>query len=243
MNDIPSTVPGVDRRASTGKRTWGLRFSLWTAFLLVTIAVLAVSNWQAAARLIERDEQLTAAQKEIQQLRNEVGYLELGDKTKVHVVAAPTHLDLVWRWKVYVPDGANLKAYGTFKQPTGGSATSVKTLESGENHIELAIYQGPDRTWKRKLTVTRGGSTSSSSSGIPDELVTWTGSFSTSTSGLLRKEGTKVYDVDTEVTLLKMTVEKNKPHNPPDEEAEAEQDQSPAPTTEIAVWIGPEKAL
>lgn len=224
--------PGSPRR-----NRW-TSFSLLTILLLLTIAALGVSHVRMSWQLDENNQAMATMEAELTQLRKETGYLEITDEKLVHVVAAPTHEDLVWRWKVFVPEGVTIKSHMQVKQSTGGSTTGTSRLQEGTNQIELAIYRGPEGQWKQKLTVVRGPSTSSSSSDLPEEFMSWLNNAMTSSSGLLNAEGTKTFQPDQEITLLTMTA---RGRVKPDPETGERSKQLTEESTEITAWLKPEE--
>ena len=205
------------------------RFSLATILLLLTIAALVVSHVRMSRQLAVRDAQVQVAQAEVEMLWKEVGYLDVTDKTKLHIVATPPHLDMVWRWKVFVPAAQPYQIHSLIKRSSGGSATSTSLLQAGASIVEYAIYKGPQGNWKGKLTVVYGGATASTGSPLPD----WFDSIRTSRSGLLHADGTHQYEVDRPVTLLDLTATPSSP-----DEAATDQD---VPETTIKVWVEPVK--
>ena len=48
---------------------------------------------------------LHRAEAELRQLRNEVGYLSVDDRSKVHVIAVDMNEPDTWRWRIFLPQG------------------------------------------------------------------------------------------------------------------------------------------
>ncbi|WDI41267.1 hypothetical protein [Bremerella sp. P1] len=221
---------------SPARNRW-TSFSLLTILLLLTIVALAISHVRMSWQMDENNKAMATMEAELTQLRKETGYLEITDEKLVHVVAAPTHEDLVWRWKVYVPEGVTLKSHMMVKQSKGGTMTGTSRLQEGTSQIELAIYRGPEGQWKQKLTVINGASTSSSSGDLPENFMSWRNNSTTSTGGLMRSAGTKVFQTDEEITLLTMVARGREKADPKTGARGKESEES----TEITAWLEPEE--
>ncbi len=232
----PQLTESNDKPHASRRNRW-TSFSLLTILLLLTIAALGISHVRMMWQLDANNEAMAAMEAELTELRKETGYLEITDEKLVHVVAAPTHEDLVWRWKVFVPKDLVMQSHSKVAQSTGGSMSSTSRLNEGENLIELAIYRGPEGEWKQKITRISGPSTSSSSSKLPEEFMKWMGNSSTSSSGLLRAEGTKTFQPDETITLLKLTAHSRTQADPKTGEPGKESEES----TEVSAWLAPEK--
>ena len=74
------------------------RFSLLTLVLLTTIVALAIS-----VAVLYRE--LSPLRAEVRQLRDEAGYLTIVDRSKFHAIAIQTGSPLVWKWRVWIPEG------------------------------------------------------------------------------------------------------------------------------------------
>jgi hypothetical protein len=142
-----------------------IRFSLRVFLLLLFIASLVGSNLFTAW-------QLDKVRQENAQMHKELGYLKVSDPTKIHVVAVPTYEDMLWRWRIYVPQGQSFWiCSSTHDIPQTGISESVSstTLDEGEYLLTAAIR--PDRHGKWQLTVGLEGG--SASTGFGDDDATW----------------------------------------------------------------------
>lgn len=125
------------------ERKGRLRFSLWRLFVILTFVVLAASHLLTSS-------QLYTANQELAKLRRETGYLDVTDPTKVHVVSIPVMDQLTWRWRVFVPEGANywfaaqVNDVPSTEFPENGQ---IATLLPGEWVIELRIHEESPGTW------------------------------------------------------------------------------------------------
>lgn len=121
------------------------RISLLTALLLMTIvgmAIIIVRQWR----------ELTPMRVEVQQLRDQVGILTIGDPEKVHAISIPSDTDGVWKWRIYVPKGQQANIIGrwgrvsTTGYPGGGTQSRVG---DGEQVITLTVKKldPPSNDW------------------------------------------------------------------------------------------------
>ncbi|MBA2113876.1 hypothetical protein [Bremerella alba] len=229
----PHFSEASEKTASSAQNRW-TSFSLLTILLLLTIVALGISHVRMSWDLDENNKAMATMEAELNKLRKETGYIDIQDESLVHVVTAPTHEDLIWRWKVFIPDGVTMRSMMRAKYLTGGSITSGSRLESGENQIELAIYRGPKGHWKQKITIVNGPSKSSSSGTLPEEYMSWFNNATTSTSGLTRTDGTKTFQPDEDIKLLTMTARPNKKRDP---ESGSSTGKQPDESTEITAWM------
>ena len=72
------------------------KFSLRTMLLVGTVIVLAVSHLVTTRRL-------KVATDELQKLRQEAGYLDVADPSRIHAVQVPTLETMTWKWKLHLP--------------------------------------------------------------------------------------------------------------------------------------------
>src|SRR5678816_3137100 len=79
-------------------------FSLRTMLLVGTVIVLAVSHLVTTRRL-------KVATEEVHKLRQEVGYLDVADPSRVHAVQVPTLETMTWKWKLHLPPGRQCWLY------------------------------------------------------------------------------------------------------------------------------------
>lgn len=72
------------------------RFSLRTAFVLLTLLPLIWAQIQSARELAE-------LRKEVARLREETGHIEIKDPNKVYVLALRSQEEKHYRWRIYLP--------------------------------------------------------------------------------------------------------------------------------------------
>ena len=74
------------------------QISILTLLLTVVVVALSIRLWQTSTELNE-------VKPELEQLRDEVGFLEIGDPDEFHLVNVPTDKTYHWRWRIRLPDG------------------------------------------------------------------------------------------------------------------------------------------
>lgn len=170
-----------------------LRFSLLN--LLLFTAILALST---TVVLLWRE--VKPLRDEVRRLRDEVGELNVQDPTKTCAIEVETDNRLVWKWRVWVPEGAGYKVRGhggpVSKEgyPTDGGTMWIR--EPGEHVIRYVIQKDPrDGKWKGGLHANSGHVGSDH-----QEWVDWK-SYS-STSGGVGKT-THVFEPDEVIELIR----------------------------------------
>lgn len=78
------------------------RMPAWPRFSLLTL-MLATLFLGMALAIVLLTLELIPLRAEVQQLRNEAGYLTIDDPTKIHAIGVDTDSPLLWKWKVYFP--------------------------------------------------------------------------------------------------------------------------------------------
>jgi hypothetical protein len=139
-------------------RSWRPRFSILTALLLITItgmAILIVQLWREVGPL----------RTEVRKLRDEVGALTIEDESKIYAIQMPTNADYTWKWRIWVPKGANISAHyrwGDVPLTAVPEAHRASRLYPGENIVTLHAFRNRDgNRWGVSF------STPSESSGVP----------------------------------------------------------------------------
>jgi hypothetical protein len=88
----------MDAERSKSMYHWRPRLSLLSALLLMTIVGLSI----AVTQLWREVGPLRA---KVSLLRNETGRLSVDDPTQIHAIEVRTSEPLLWKWRVWVPDG------------------------------------------------------------------------------------------------------------------------------------------
>lgn len=114
-----------------------MRFSLRTMILFVGVSCLLASNLSAlrdVARLREENERLRA----------ELGYLNIEDRDRLHLVAAPQIEDWKWRWRVYVPEQREFTLFFAAAETDDGQEAFRFPffLSPGEYTLTVAVTSG-----------------------------------------------------------------------------------------------------
>lgn len=126
----------VDQTVTPQKRPWGIRFSLLSMILLITIVALAISNWQ-------KSKQLTQMKQRNEQLAQALGIPSITDPTKVTAIGVPTIVNNGWEWHLVIPQGKEYDLYVAFTHiPQEGlpeNPIHVESLTDGEVRIHLSF--------------------------------------------------------------------------------------------------------
>jgi hypothetical protein len=92
---------------------------------------------------------------EISQLRNETGRLSVDEPAKIHAIEVRTSEPLLWKWRVWVPEGQNVLARHHWgKIPSSGvpPASGSVHLKPGENWVTLWAHSSPsEKSWSARL--------------------------------------------------------------------------------------------
>lgn len=118
------------------------RFSLRRMLLVIAVVVLALSHLLSSYRLFQ-------ANREIAKYRREMGYLDVSDPSKIHVVAIPSMEERTWRWRVYVPPGVDtlLRMEANDITPDGIPSAGGASLPQGESIVELRCTEEQAGEW------------------------------------------------------------------------------------------------
>lgn len=197
------------------------RFSLRAFLLLLFIASLVASNLFTAWQVRQlREENI--------QMHKELGRLVVSDPSKVHLLAVPSHEDMLWRWRIYVPKGRSLKLFvSTQDVPQEDFPTNYVTgpLKEGEYLLTAAIRRDRNGKWQAAVA----GPQTSYSVGIADDHTAWLsggGGWVTSQAGA---DSTEVFSTDQPCELLRVRSAKKLPPNG--------STIAPDPTDGLLLWI------
>ena len=116
-------------------------FSLTTFLLVLVCLACGFCAWNNAI-------ELHTAKSEISSLRGQLGYLDVKDQTKLHVVSVSTAPPL-YRWRVFVPETDPYHIVvlvdGVESLSDSDGALAVRGLQAGENMVSTTL--GYDRGW------------------------------------------------------------------------------------------------
>src|SRR5688500_10564334 len=85
------------------------RFSLLALIGLTTTIAMGIAIWLLYAEIVPLRE-------ENRRLRDELGELFVEDDTKVHAIAVRSTEDLVWKWRIWIPEGRRYNIHATGEQ-------------------------------------------------------------------------------------------------------------------------------
>jgi hypothetical protein len=131
----------------------GLRFSLKTSLLLVTIAAMAMVIWQLYREVVP-------LRQENRRLRDELGELSIDDDTQFHAILSPqTDPDKFdFKWRVWVPEGRRYLVHFASENisqqgyPKPNFEGSLWLDQSGEQWIEYQVFKESDSgKWRAML--------------------------------------------------------------------------------------------
>jgi hypothetical protein len=133
------------------------QFSLQTLLLLFAVAALSIGLWQAGREVLPLRE-------EIARLRQELGYFQVGDQTKIHIHRVKGKVPNAWQWRLFLPRSRqytlhcfhgrapdpvlfNTKKWcEILRQRAGGGA---EPLVSGELSYEALLTRYSGKWWLR----------------------------------------------------------------------------------------------
>jgi len=126
---------------SPKKRSWGIRFSLLSMILLITVVALSISHWQIS-------EQLSKMKLRTEQLGKSLGIPEVSDPTKVTAIGVPVMAHDTWEWHLVIPQGKQYDLYVAFthvpQEELPENPIHVDLLTDGEVRINLSINKAED---------------------------------------------------------------------------------------------------
>lgn len=227
-------------------RRFPLRFSLWTLFVLAILLSLVISNLITSWHL--RKSQETIAMKnaeidshlaEIEQYKDQLGILRVGDETKTHLIAVEMHQDLVWCWRLFVPEGEKYdirSVVGDIPENDYPVAHQYTTLSSGETRLTVSIFRDAAGEWKEKIEMAQGRDKSSMTIHLDEEKMAWYGKpGSTRTSEFSPNYGQKTEVPSERIELIRI-------RKWPRFEPGVTPDQS-KPTDGFVLWLEPVNKL
>jgi hypothetical protein len=117
-------------------------------------------------------------------LRHETGRLSVDDPTKIHAIEVRTSEPLLWKWRVWVPQGHDVLVrshWGSIPSTGVPTASASLHLKPGENWVTLLAHPNPNgNSWSARLEEGSGSSVGTSIP-EPDRWWQWPTTSSTST--------------------------------------------------------------
>jgi len=127
------------------------RYSLASLFVIVTFAGLGAGLWSVNRKLTHVSLENVHLKYELSVLRREVGYLEITDEKKIHVIALASLEKLTWRWRIYIPRHDLELHWGFGEISSEGLHTRYAKvggyLQEGEQVLTCAIRKNAQGEW------------------------------------------------------------------------------------------------
>ncbi|MFO0886055.1 MAG: hypothetical protein U0894_18050 [Pirellulales bacterium] len=208
MESAPETASIDQNPAPDGeKRASRYRFSLRTAFVLLTLLPLIVAQIQSARELAE-------LRKEVARLREETGHFEIKDPNKVYILALRSQEEKHYRWRIYLPPNiawkktmamGQIAATGFSNHGSSVSSSSSTGSAIGESQMmEVMVRRNINGELQLKFVTGNG----SSSQNIDNKDLRWLDPMqscpvSTKQAGA---GGVQEFSPDQPIELLRMRV-------------------------------------
>jgi hypothetical protein len=212
-------------------------FSLRTFFILIAIIGFAIGSYFFGKRLHD-------AEREVQRLRNEAGYLTIDDPTQLHVIAVETGEPETWRWRMFIPKGHryswNISAeqipQNEPPQQAGAMGASNEPYSDRDNELLVTarLRRAEDGNWRLSIDSRIGDSPwqmSGASLTIPDEKLQWMKIGPGTDGQVAGSSGVSIRDPKKPLILLQRRPLERKPdgtHEP-----------SPNPMPGFMIWLAP----
>jgi hypothetical protein len=124
------------------------RISILTALLLMAILAMAIG-------FVEMRIEVVRMRAELRSLRDETGRLTVEDPQKMYAIGVRTNDPLLWKWRIWVPEGATVfigTKWGDVPAAGIPSDGQLNSLDPGEQWITMHAYQDPkDNSWRASL--------------------------------------------------------------------------------------------
>lgn len=143
-----------------GPRCGRWRFSLRAVLFLTLVAALLLGSLLTYWRM-------RRAERELQVVRDEMGYLAIGDPSLVHVVALNVNEAMTWRWRVHLPKGHKYRwkvahgpvpAQGVPQKATWTCVSNEPYWETGvEALVTVSLRRDGADKWALTLSSRSGG--------------------------------------------------------------------------------------
>ena len=203
-----------------------VRFSLLSFLLSSATICLFVSHWHTSR-------QLATARVELRKLRDEVGYLSIGDRAKFHAVAFESGTPNTWQWRLFVPEGVRYQwniscdLIPKNSPPSEAGITAVSNEPYWETANEVVVTarlrEAEDGNWTLSVTSRIGDSKHQMSGAtlkIPRDKIEKMSAVSVYDGRVIGSNGTAVCDADGPIILLQRRACAKQPdgsHRPSDE--------------------------
>jgi len=185
-----------------------VRFSLLTLLLASATICLAVSHWHTSR-------QLATARAQLRQLRDELGYVSIEDKSKFHAVALESGEPNTWQWRLFVPKGVRYQWKIACEDIPQDSPPSRAGVTAGSNEpywdadnevlVTARLREADEGNWTLSVTSKIGDSKHQMSGAtlkIPREKIEWMSTVSATDGRVIGSHGTDVRAADGPIILL-----------------------------------------
>lgn len=92
---------------------------------------------------------------ELQALRDETGQLTISDEEQIHAIQIATDYPLAWKWRVFIPEGRQVRlAHQTHQISKAGlpEANGLEISGPGEFVVAVKLDKQPDGRWRSSLS-------------------------------------------------------------------------------------------
>ncbi len=221
------------------------RFSLATLFAVVVFAGLVASLWSANHRLAQVREENIRLMYDRDVLRQEIGYLDIGDDTtRMHAIALQPGLEpLTWRWRIYVPPGAGLVLNWGFDEIANEGLHAEYTkvgahLDEGDQVLTCAIRKDPrDGDWLLVCQSSINGSRTSVS--LPSGCQPW---FTEQRGGYFADVSERLDRQVTSSTSEPLVLLRQREFGPTENSNQVSSEPPDVKRDGILIWIAPREA-
>lgn len=185
------------------------RFSLRTLLLIVVVVCIAIPMAMQTIKLYR-------AEVELRQLRNEVGYLSVDDRSKVHVIAVDMNEPNTWRWRIFLPQGVryswclgfgDIPAKGVPEPKIKHTSNEPYSDEDVEVVVTAKLRQIDDGDWSLSVSSIIGGQRyqmGDARVSVPDEEMRRIHKVSVYEGHTLGTRGTETLDPKGPIVLLQL---------------------------------------
>jgi hypothetical protein len=135
-------------------QSWKPRFSLRTVLIVTAFIACGITIWQ-----LQRE--VGPLRAEVRRLRDEVGFLDVEDQSKVHAIQVRTTDELTWKWRLWIPPGRRyaLRVDGGMIPKTGfpTEGGTIGIYDAGEMWVEYQVKKDPKSgTWHGQMVTAKG---------------------------------------------------------------------------------------
>ncbi len=191
---------------TSAHRYW---FSLRSLLVAILVICVSITLWQTSRRLAD-------SQSELRQLRDEVGYLSVKDRTKLHAVALDTGEANTWRWRMFIPKGHRYQWKIACKDipldspPQSDQGTSTISNEpywesDNEVLVTARLQQDKDESWTLSVSSKIGDSQNQMGGAtlrIPQDQIDWMLTVPATDGQVIGTRGTDIRDPEGPIILL-----------------------------------------